>query len=264
MPNHGALSPGDAIVLWDKRTLLGASVIDTIHTAEEVKTVNRCPSCGRASLKTRATLQPRHRCFSCGSLFDEPATETVEIISYRSRHHIGWVDLSGALPAATLRSLCVNPESQHSLRRLDWAAFETAMHQADPGLPLRIVNHRAGQIAADGHTTRTVRVRRGQAAFRTELTARYGEVCALSGPTPSAALEAAHLYSYAQDGTHHPQGGLLLRRDLHRLFDLGLLAVHPLQAVVDVSAEIADCPAYAPLHTTPRSTSTSPRGSGRG
>jgi hypothetical protein len=39
----------------------------------------------------------------------------------------------------------------------------------------------------------------------------------------SEALEACHLYSYAEIGRHDIEGGLLLRRDLHRLFDQGLL-----------------------------------------
>lgn len=72
-----------------------------------------------------------------------------------------------------------------------------------------------------------MRVRVGQAEFRLRLLARYGNVCAFSGPSPTAALEAAHLYSYAAEGRHHDDGGFLLRRDLHRLFDLGLLAVEP-------------------------------------
>jgi N-acyl homoserine lactone hydrolase len=40
-------------------------------------------------------------------------------------------------------------------------------------------------------------------------------------------LEAAHLYSYAASGVHHLDGGLLMRRDVHRLFDLGHHAVRP-------------------------------------
>ncbi len=39
------------------------------------------------------------------------------------------------------------------------------------------------------------------------------------------ALEAAHIVPYRGEGSHHPQNGLLLRADLHSLFDLGLLAV---------------------------------------
>lgn len=51
-----------------------------------------------------------------------------------------------------------------------------------------------------GHTVRQVSVRIGQPAFRAELVRKYGSVCAFSGPAPSEALEACHLYSYAEIG----------------------------------------------------------------
>ncbi|MEU4769518.1 HNH endonuclease [Actinosynnema sp. NPDC023794] len=50
--------------------------------------------------------------------------------------------------------------------------------------------------------------------------------------------------SFAADGRHHDQGGLLLRRDVHRLFDLGHLAVDPRDHTVDVSETIRDYPEY--------------------
>ena len=105
----------------------------------------------------------------------------------------------------------------------------------------------SGQILG-GHGERVVRVRMGQAAFRSKLLASYGPVCAFTGPTPPAALEAAHLYSYAKIGVHHDQGGLLIRRDLHRLFDAGLLAVNPETVRVDVSPELGIYKSYTLLH----------------
>ena len=42
-----------------------------------------------------------------------------------------------------------------------------------------------------------------------------------------AALEAAHILPYRGPQTNHPTNGLLLRADMHDLFDLGLVAVDP-------------------------------------
>jgi hypothetical protein len=64
-------------------------------------------------------------------------------------------------------------------------------------------------------------------------------------------LEAGHLYSYAQLGTHFEHGGLMLRRDVHRLFDDGLLAVDPVNLRVDVAPGLAEFPQYARLHGEP-------------
>lgn len=96
-----------------------------------------------------------------------------------------------------------------------------------------------------------VRVRLGQAAFRQHLLSSNGPVCIFTGDCPASTLEAAHLYSYAKIGRHHEHGGFLMCRDLHRLFDLGLLAVNPTSLTVDVSPTLARYPAYSALRGQP-------------
>lgn len=59
------------------------------------------------------------------------------------------------------------------------------------------------------------------------MLARFGEVCAVAGPLPGEMLDAAHLYRYADRPQHRLDGGLLLRRDLHALFDKNLLLIDP-------------------------------------
>ena len=67
--------------------------------------------------------------------------------------------------------------------------------------------------------------RRGQPAFRRALLEAYHERCAVTGCDAPEALEAAHVVPYRGVATNHPANGLLLRADLHALFDLGLIAV---------------------------------------
>ncbi|MCA0939330.1 HNH endonuclease [Salipiger pacificus] len=70
-----------------------------------------------------------------------------------------------------------------------------------------------------------IAIRRGQAAFRAKLLETYGGRCCVTGCDLSHALEAAHIEPYSGPASNHPQNGLLLRADIHTLFDLGLLAV---------------------------------------
>lgn len=93
-----------------------------------------------------------------------------------------------------------------------------------------------------------VRVRRGQQKFRKSLVDQFGTRCAFTGDAPGRVLEAGHLYSYANLGQHHQHGGMLLRRDIHRLFDDGALAVSPDSLRVHVSPELEAYPQYARLH----------------
>jgi len=67
--------------------------------------------------------------------------------------------------------------------------------------------------------------RRGQPAFRKKLLKAYGGRCAVSGCDCPEALEAAHIRPYLGEETDHITNGLLLRSDLHVLFDLHLVSV---------------------------------------
>jgi excisionase family DNA binding protein len=250
VPNHGRVSVGDAVVLWDKKTSIGASVIESITMATRTKPVYSCPVCSKAHIKARQTKRPRYKCFKCQSDFDQPITTVKEVVEYTSTHSGAWVDLSGLLPGARLRVLCESPKSQLSLRPLRWEPFKAAVAGAG-GPELLTVVEASWRTITGGHRTANVRVRLGQAAFRRELLAKAGAVCAFTGRAPAAALEAAHLYSYAQAGEHRRHGGLLMRRDLHRLFDLGLIAVHPETLTIDVAPSLADYPVYRELAGRP-------------
>lgn len=72
-----------------------------------------------------------------------------------------------------------------------------------------------------------VHPRLGQGTFRVAVTDAYERACAVTGEHSLPALEAAHIRPYADDGPHEVRNGLLLRSDLHRLFDKGYLTVTP-------------------------------------
>lgn len=82
---------------------------------------------------------------------------------------------------------------------------------------------------ADSRTEalRNVRLRRGQQAFRQALLERHGRRCVISGCAVEEVLEAAHILPYRGQEDHHPTNGLLLRADLHTLFDLDLIGIEP-------------------------------------
>ena len=80
--------------------------------------------------------------------------------------------------------------------------------------------------------------RRGQPKFRSALLEAYGGRCAISGCDAEAALEACHIRPYMGPHTNELSNGLLLRADLHTLFDLGLLAVDTATMTAVVAPEL--------------------------
>lgn len=86
------------------------------------------------------------------------------------------------------------------------------------------------QIAEDAERYGTpvlVRPRLGQGAFRFVITDAYAKRCAITGERTLPALEAAHVKPFGLSGPHEVENGVLLRRDLHALFDRGYVTITP-------------------------------------
>ncbi len=86
---------------------------------------------------------------------------------------------------------------------------------------------------------RSIVQRRGRTTFRNALLRAYGGCCAVTGCDLPDALEAAHIAPYLGGHTDDVSNGLLLRADIHTLFDLHLIAFDPDTRQVRVSATIA-------------------------
>jgi putative restriction endonuclease len=85
-----------------------------------------------------------------------------------------------------------------------------------------------------------VRPRLGQGIFRVVVTDAYERRCTITGERTLPVLEAAHIRPYSVGGPHEPENGLLLRSDLHTLFDQGYLTVDADQLKVVVSGRIRE------------------------
>lgn len=110
-------------------------------------------------------------------------------------------------------------------------------HASEPPAPPFIGPY---QIPVGGWGEPTlIRPRLGQGAFRILVTDNYSRRCAVTGERTLPALEAAHIRPFAAHGQHDPRNGLLLRRDLHSLFDRGYVTVTPAHHF-EVSRRIRD------------------------
>lgn len=94
--------------------------------------------------------------------------------------------------------------------------------------------------------------RLGQGAFRMLVTDVYRRRCAVTRERALPVLEAAHIRPYSVGGEHSLKNGLLLRIDLHRLFDSGYMTIDPDDKKILVSRrlkeEFDNGEEYYPLH----------------
>jgi putative restriction endonuclease len=70
-----------------------------------------------------------------------------------------------------------------------------------------------------------IRPRLGQGAFRVSVTSVYQHRCVVTGERTLPILDAAHIRPYEEGGEHDVTNGLLLRTDIHRLFDKGYVTI---------------------------------------
>ena len=116
-------------------------------------------------------------------------------------------------------------------RQLWDALIDRTSEMSTPGLS-------AGPQARFGEPV-PVRPRLGQGAFRVLVTDLYARRCAITRERTLPALEAAHILPYARGGEHEVKNGILMRRDIHSLFDLGYVTVTP-ELAFEVSRRIKE------------------------
>jgi putative restriction endonuclease len=111
-----------------------------------------------------------------------------------------------------------------------------------------------------------VEPRLGQGIFRVAVMDAYSRACAVTREHSLPALEASHIQPYAKNGPHEVRNGVLLRADLHRLFDQGYVTISPeyrLEVSPRLRLDYQNGHSYYPLHgaelSVPRSPHDAPR-----
>jgi putative restriction endonuclease len=129
-----------------------------------------------------------------------------------------WIPIPPDWPRNVQRGYTYDTHDSHG-RNL-WSAVLRNLQKVDAATAETIESPRFG---ADY----LAHARLGQGAFRVLVTDAYHRRCAVTGEKTLPALEAAHIQAHAAEGPNRIDNGLLLRADLHRLFDDGYVTVDP-------------------------------------
>ncbi|HEY0186668.1 MAG TPA: HNH endonuclease signature motif containing protein [Cellulomonas sp.] len=231
VPHATQIAVGDVLVIRDAYQIRGYGAVERIDSEPGVKLVQQCPDCHRAQVSApRKRAEYRYRCQRCGHEFDQPVIVPTAVT--RSVAHYGstWAALGAVVPTGALArdGVYAEADQRNAIRRLDSAAaweFLNAYVDVESALNLAVLVQMG--VLPGGRRDAVVKVRKGQAQFREALFERFGSVCAVTGRQPADVLDAAHLYSFAERPEHHRDGGLLLRSDVHRLFDRLFITFDP-------------------------------------
>lgn len=243
VPNRDGPDAGDLCVVRDSRGALGVSQIDEVRQTHGIEKLRlRCPECTSTALKSRTTVHPTYRCSSCEAEFEAPAEQHIEVTVYRAEYARSWLPIDGAVTASELEAGCyLSQAKQHAIRLVDPDALRELVSSRQVLIGgewwKRGVQIEIPEIPA-GRQPRTVMGRVGQGEFRRRLLERFGPICAFTGPQPLHSLQASHVTPYAEDPRHDIAGGLLLRSDLHTLFDKRLITVDEESLRVRIDASL--------------------------
>lgn len=250
--NAKNITEGDYAIIINKKEILGFAKIGNIDEYAGTKKVTRCPNCRATDITVRTTKLPVYRC-NKGHEFEIPDEEVKSVTKYSAsfKKFIPIKNFNKELNQ--LRPYYIKGYNQNmSMQNLSIDAlslFQGIKHKLDESKEVNIapstsyVNDDENPYYINNTDERetiykAIKARRGQQAFRKNLLDIYNSTCVISGCKIVDILEAAHINPYRGEKDHHTSNGLLLRADLHTLFDLNLIRIRPDDYTLEIDEKL--------------------------
>jgi putative restriction endonuclease len=279
VPNHTRVKRGDLVLLRNKTRLLGVARIDALDSREDTTVMLRCPEC-RSVAKPRRKMSPKYRC-KLAHEFETPIRIEAPVRVFEARYASTYIEIDDSIPVSLLKAAAPRANDQMSIEEVDITKLERALIKSNPKCaellavfaqsdsvgeheaeatdePFPSMHVRPEDALEPGYlptmldtrraVMRTILARRGQRKFRDALIRRYGARCVVTGCPVMHLLEAAHISPFRDDNDNHPENGLLLRADIHTLFDLHWLAIEPGSLRVHIAPILRALAPYAELN----------------
>ena len=252
--NSKQIKEGDYAIIIDKKKILGFSKIGYIDQYEGEKTVRKCPICGHSTLDKRKTKFPIYRC-NKGHEFDQPIEEVQTVTKYSATfttfvsielynddllqlkpYYTNGYNRNMSMQYLDLEALYIFPNLKKELDKVQeqyihpTTSFITEVEEPEP--------YDANSEYERSFTIQAIKARRGQQTFRKKLLDQFNSTCVITGCKIIDILEAAHINPYRGEKDHHITNGLLLRADIHTLFDLDLICINPKNFNVEISDKL--------------------------
>lgn len=159
--------------------------------------------------------------FANSTLKSETGQGTINSKTYFIFYENHWLPMKAIARMAQFRSQRGSKNYHSDLYALAMGRHEFVIHHSSNSTSLgsNVVKK------AKERTYQWVLSRPEQSKFRKSLLIKYNSKCVLTGCEVTEALEAAHITPYSETQNDGVENGILLRRDIHRLFDYNLVAV---------------------------------------
>jgi len=250
--NSKQVKHGDFIALVNKKNILGFAKISRIKEYKSTKVISRCPICESTNYTERKVKHPTFRC-NKGHEFSELKKGIVDVIKFEAYYGESFRSAKTDLAIGVLKNHFNKGYNRNmSMQSIDRQFFldiqsglvdklNKATYYINPNEG-NTLSDEGIEYTIDDHDSREkiykeIKARRGQQKFRKALLKRFNEKCCFTGCSIKHLLEAAHIKSYRGINDNHPSNGLLLRADIHTLFDLDLIGIDPGNGTIHLNKE---------------------------
>lgn len=256
VPNCLQIKKGDIAVIVNKDKVLGLAKISRILIYNSTKIRRRCPVCSNTNYEERKTKFPKFRC-NKGHEFEEPIAETVDVIQYEAFYSESFISPNKTVTVDKIRpyhdkgynrNMSMQSLSKDFVEDFFNIEYKQLLNEILYPEPDDADNNLFSDVFSDDYVPndederskifRTIVQRRGQKKFRDEVREMYGDKCVITGCEILDILEAAHINPYKGDKDNNAKNGLLLRADIHTLFDLDLIGIEPNELKIHLSDNI--------------------------
>jgi putative restriction endonuclease len=239
------IESGDIFFLRNQSHLCAIARVEHVAVEQQEKAATCCPVCGIAKMEFRKKRPIPYRCFH-GHQFLTPSKTTRAVAVFTIGFAADYIRVHACIEAAELRPFELTNGGQLKLRPSEHTGIVRYVARRDHTVAAQLkiwlkdrsiaLDDGDADVAAGAallivdeqeRPFQAIRVRRGETHFRDKLINRYGPHCMVSGCSILALLEACHVSRYHGPSDNHPANGLLLRSDLHTLFDLDLIGFNP-------------------------------------
>jgi putative restriction endonuclease len=129
-----------------------------------------------------------------------------------------WFDLPPSWSRSIQRGKIYSTDNTEGLRL--WNQLHDAAQISTPATSSELA-----QVQARYGEPILIKPRLGQRGFRLAVTEAYARQCSVTEGKVLPALDAAHIKPYGEGGLHEKSNGILLRKDIHSIFDAGYATV---------------------------------------
>lgn len=230
--NHKQVKKDDIVIITNRENVLGVSIIDKLTSKKINKKRNKCIhlDCDAKKITQRKSKIPEWRCGN-GHEFDAPRVLFEPAEEFLADYEMNYNDVKN-ISMDKLIAETPRYNGQMSIQEVNLPWAEGLLSHVGPIFPVVSENDAdcdTPSLDAEDQrksVERQIKQRRGQKKFRDALL-KKNPVCAVTGCALIDILEAAHIDAYRNDSHNHISNGLLLRSDIHTLFDLNLFAINP-------------------------------------